>query len=143
MDKANENNSIPSSSLGDNSNTNQLSKGLTKELANNSTELANDCISRQAAIDALIALTVYSKKREIVKEADNHPNTWIEGVVECIDEIEDLPSTHPEIIRCKDCKHWRGHKYVKETKRYIPFCGFNAIYTEADDFCSRAERREE
>ena len=47
----------------------------------------------------------------------------------------------PEIVTCKDCKYWREHKYAKETKRYIPFCGFNAIYTKADDFCSRAERR--
>lgn len=52
-----------------------------------------------------------------------------------------LPSAQPEIIRCRDCKYWREHKYAKETKRYIPFCGFNAIYTKADDFCSRAERR--
>ena len=47
----------------------------------------------------------------------------------------------PEIIRCRDCKYWREHKYAKETKRYIPFCGFNAIYTKSDDFCSHAERR--
>ena len=50
-------------------------------------------------------------------------------------------SAQPEIIHCKDCKFWREHKYAKETKRYIPFCGFNAIYTKSDDFCSRAERR--
>ena len=54
-----------------------------------------------------------------------------------------LLSEQPEIIRCRDCKYWREHKYAKETKRYIPFCGFNAIYTKADDFCSRAERRTE
>ena len=47
----------------------------------------------------------------------------------------------PEVIQCKDCKYWREHKYAKETKRYIPFCGFNAIDTKADDYCSRAERR--
>lgn len=58
-----------------------------------------DCISRQSALDALIALTVYSNKRDLVKEADNHPNTWIEGVAECIDEIEDMPSAQPEPIR--------------------------------------------
>ena len=52
-------------------------------------------------------------------------------------------SAQSEIVRCKDCKYWREHKYAKETKRYIPFCGFNAIYTKSDDFCSRAERREE
>ena len=48
-----------------------------------------------------------------------------------------------EVIHCRDCKYWREHKYAKETKRYIPFCGFNAIYTKADDFCSKAERRTE
>ena len=56
---------------------------------------------------------------------------------------ETLKDAQPEIIRCRDCKYWREHKYAKETKRYIQFCGFNAIYTKADDFCSRAERRTE
>ena len=51
------------------------------------------------------------------------------------------PSAQPEIIRCRDCKYWREHKYAKETQRYIPFCGFNAIYTKADDFCSKGTRR--
>ena len=55
--------------------------------------------------------------------------------------IDEQPTVEPEIIHCRNCKHWREHKYAKETKRYIPFCGFNAIYTKADDFCSKAERR--
>lgn len=71
-----ERNSIPSSSLGNNSNTTQLSKGLTKELANNSTELANDCISRQAAIDAV-------------------RHAWAKGL-EPSQYIEELPSAQPE-----------------------------------------------
>ena len=58
-------------------------------------------------------------------------------------DIKNLPSAQSEIIRCKDCRYWREHKYAKETKRYIPFCGFNAIYTEADDYCSKAERRKD
>ena len=86
-----------------------------------------DVISRQAAIDAV--------------------NTWFElyvinrtmaDTMSVQDMLRDLPSAEPEIIRCKDCKYWREHKYAKETKRYIPFCGFNAIYTKSDDFCSRA-----
>lgn len=56
-------------------------------------------------------------------------------------DLKKLPSAQPEIIRCKDCKYWREHKYFRVTKGYVPFCGFNAIYTKADDFCSRAERR--
>ena len=69
----------------------------------------------------------------------------------CVDEkftvahfanmVRDMPTAQPEIIRCKDCEHWRERKYLKTTKRYVHFCRFNAIYTEADDYCSKAERR--
>ena len=93
-----------------------------------------DLISRQAALDALIALTVYSNKRDLVKEADNHPNTWIEGVAECIDEIEDLPSAQPEIIECENCKH-RGEKPVADGRYW---CNIHGAYMY---YCSDAERR--
>lgn len=79
-----------------------------------------DTISRQAAIDCV----TYD----------------VEHTIEC---LKALSSAQPDIIRCKDCKYWREHKYAKETKRYIPFCDFSAIYTQADDFCSKAERRTE
>ena len=58
----------------------------------------DDLISRQAAIDALMSLTVYKSKREIVQAADKNENSWIGGVAECIDEIEDLQSAHPDGI---------------------------------------------
>lgn len=73
--------------------------------------------------------------------------SWLESTIQPINEAFDKAISalqeQLEIVRCKDCKYWREHKYAKETKRYIPFCGFNAIYTKSDDFCSRAERREE
>ena len=81
----------------------------------------DDLISRKAAIDVA-------------------ENAFVRGLLASPD-IRRLPSVEPEIIRCKDCKYWREHKYAKETKKYIPFCGFNAIYTKSDDFCSKAERR--
>ena len=56
----------------------------------------NDLISRQAAIEALMSLTIYKSKREIVQAADKDENSWIGGVAECIDEIEDLPSAQAE-----------------------------------------------
>ncbi len=85
-----------------------------------------DMISRQKAIDALDSIG------SLDTDADRKYAREV---------FEALPSAQPEIVRCKDCKYWREHKYAKETKRYIPFCGFNAIYTKADDFCSHAERR--
>lgn len=41
-----------------------------------------------------------------------------------------LPSAQPEIIRCRDCKHYDGRP-----------CGIVDWYNTADDFCSRAEGR--
>ena len=87
-----ERNSIPSSSLGNNSNTTQLSKGLTKELANSSTELANDCISRQAAIDELGYCQTY-----LFDSRDKDKKISLEDAEYA---IEQLPYAQPE--PCED-----------------------------------------
>ncbi len=58
------------------------------------------------------------------------------------DDIDDVPTADVvEVVRCKDCKHWHSN---------TEFCGiwsFNfqniAQRTLRDDYCSRAERREE
>lgn len=54
--------------------------------------------------------------------------------------ITSMPSAQPEIIQCKDCKHWT---HIKRTKRY--WCrtddGLYDLNPSPDDFCSRAERR--
>ena len=49
----------------------------------------------------------------------------------------------PEIIRCKDCRFWKKYKYFNGKPTYAPFCGFNSIFTDDNDFCSRAEKRGE
>ncbi len=90
----------------------------------------DDLISRQAAIDS------FPEDSLVWDISDGYIAPHYVRKI-----LESLPSAEPEIIRCKDCKYWREHKYAKETKRYIPFCGFNAINTKADDYCSYAERR--
>lgn len=94
----------------------------------------SDMISRQAAI--------------AVADYTDYVGLSVEDVKKVTDEVvkglKRLPSAQPEIVRCKYCKFWREHKYAKYakgTKRYIPFCGLNAIYTKSDDFCSKGERR--
>ena len=78
-----------------------------------------DLISRQAAIDALMSLTVYKSKREVVQAADKHENTWIGGVAECIDEIEDLPSAQHE----RKTGKWIKVKPISGVEAYMcPFC---------------------
>lgn len=79
----------------------------------------SDLIDRQAAIDALIEW--YGCK----------PND-----IEAFEEIlEALPSAQPELIRCKDCKHYNaGFECLIE--------GYG-IERDKDWFCGSAERREE
>lgn len=90
-----------------------------------------DVISRQAAIDAV--------------------NTWFElyvinrtmaDTMSVQDMLRELPSAQPEIIRCKDCKHYKfsdNRAFGFPVKR-CEWTGFEDV--DDDDFCSRAERRE-
>ena len=96
----------------------------------------DDLISRQSAIDAL--LTELTKR-----ERKNLLHTWstVEVKYFVVEMLEQLPSAQPEIIRCKDCKYYHEYGYVNGKPKFLPKCTFNSIYANADDFCSRAERR--
>ena len=82
-----------------------------------------DMISRQAAIDAL---------------------EWKWAGKAAFDAIKNLPSAQPEIIRCKDCEWFRkecGWNCIEYT-----VCGISPTHhpiRREEDFCSKAERREE
>lgn len=60
--------------------------------------------------------------------------------------LMDLPSTQPEIIRCKDCKHWKSNEFIGNNDvstinlQSYP-CKFGI--TDAEWFCGSAERRQE
>lgn len=90
-----------------------LGYGLGEKLRTN-----GDSISRQAAIDAV---------------GDIHPLDYNAQAIKA--RIEQLPSAQPEqpvVIRCKDCKFYNDAP-----------CGIVDWWNTADDFCSRARRREE
>lgn len=57
-------------------------------------------------------------------------------------EIEKLLSVQP-VIRCKDCKHYKfaDNRAFGFPVRRCEWTGFEDV--DDDDFCSRAERREE
>ena len=97
----------------------------------------SDLISRQAAIDAA--------------------RDWYEGLI-CGSfkglekRLRALPSAEPQIIRCKDCKHWIPYDWmfseIWQSKNIADYpedeigCNWSDMAMKADDFCSRAERRE-
>lgn len=97
---------------------------LAINLPPNCHQIATDCISRQAAIDELIAMREHIDARMSVIGC-----TAYDMAIEALRE--------PEIIRCKDCKHWDG-------KKNGGFCEVWDKYISNDAFfCGSAERREE
>ena len=82
----------------------------------------DDLISRQAAIDVADAVWSVTGDKNVAK-------VW--------DQIKDLPSAQPEIIRCKDCRYYRWEIDMCD----YPYATAQNVVHE-DDFCSKAERKE-
>ena len=89
-----------------------------------------DLIDRQAAIDAI----------EDLPNCDNgYSGTYDKAYI--IATLEELPSAQPEIIHCRDCKHYQfaDNRAFGMPVKMCEWFGFEDV--DDDDFCSRAERR--
>ena len=67
---------------------------------------------------------------------------WLERLKWHVKECNKLSrqlEAQPEIIRCKDCKHWDGFR--KGRFWYAEYCSLHQCAEQSDDFCSQAERR--
>ena len=96
----------------------------------------SDLIDRQAAIEAVM---------------ECYDNDELFEVYE--DKLRELPPAQPKrIVRCKDCKHWIPYDWmfseVWRSKNMADYpedeigCDCCDMAMKANDFCSRAERRE-
>lgn len=117
-----------------------------------------ELIDRQAAIDALWAERMkLSEEMErnletcsFALRADNKARR--NRVEEDIEIIKQLPPAQPEIIRCKDCKYRMPYDWMfsetwqSQNMDDYPDDEIGCLYCDmamnADDYCSRAERRE-
>ncbi len=117
----------------------------------------DDLIDRQAAIDAMETWDKFGcdPDGKLVRyDDDKHyiPYVHYEDMVHA---IKHLPSAQPEIIRCKDCKHWRQQTNYQGAPLSFGFCEsddmwrslYGEIYevahidTDDDFYCGYAERR--
>ena len=89
-------------------------------------EKMDDLISRQAAIDEI------EKWRNALIENCHYVSASDAKLIR--DGIKHLPSVQPEIIRCRECKYWKHDHTCREHSLVTPM--------GAEEFCSRAERRE-
>jgi len=86
----------------------------------------SDTISRQAAIDALT-------------------HKWDGMVTSVFDVINSLPSAQPEIIHCRDCKHWQSEEYIGNNNVHTPNIASLPCknwLTGGDWYCGSAERKD-
>lgn len=88
----------------------------------------NDLISRQAVLDMANGWTYNFCDPE---------DEWA-----AMKEIRELPSAEPEIIRCKDCKHYKID-HPRANGYHCCYRMHNIFPMKPDDFCSHAERRED
>lgn len=98
-------------------------------------EPCEDAVSREAAINAA----------ENIDCSDGVGISALkcEAVNDVVTAIKALPSTQPEVIRCKDCKWWAVIPNEDiELSDYRACHALRHCRTKAIDFCSRAERRE-
>ena len=94
--------------------------------------MENDLIERQAAIDAVNSHFGFNIEEEY--------GSAVQEV------INGLPSAQPEIIRCRDCKHFEyDHPYIIQG---IPVLGHevcnawgDGCKTDENGYCFMAERR--
>ena len=135
------------------------------QLGTNLAEVGTDCISRQQAIDVLCRVDEYnSRSVEAIKQLPSAQHELSEEDRRLLKKlrsfhngsyakvIDRLMSAQPDIVRCKDCKHWIPYDWmfseVWQSKNKADYpedaigCNLCDMAMKSNDFCSRGERRE-
>ena len=103
-------------------------KMAVNALKRSETPNSSDVISRQAAIDAI--------EHRLAEPAYQHTGEdWYVGMNCAESELYELQSVQPEIVMCKDCKHWINGHLCESLSR------FGSFETKEDFYCGYAKRR--
>ena len=109
----------------------------------------DELISKRAVIEAI------EKARANV--GHNLERSIGKSIIEILDDVgrdvDRLPSAEPQIIRCKNCRHWIPYDWmfseIWKSKNIADYpedeigCACSDMAMKANDFCSRGERRTE
>lgn len=88
-------------------------------------------ISLQAAIDAA---------DKIIERDTSGSNAVVNAMIAWSEYIRTLPSAQPEIIRCKDCRHWV--RTCGDNQWGLGDCDvFDKRLVMCEGYCAWAERR--
>ena len=123
----------------------------------------SDLIDRRMAIGVLLGCTEHKGRIQFDKAvaginklppAQPEPSQVAKDIARIVENGQDMRViAQPEIIRCKDCKHWIPYDWmfseVWQSKNIADYpedeigCNYCDMTMKANDFCSRAERRED
>lgn len=109
----------------------------------------DELISKRAVIEAI------EKARANV--GHNLERSIGKSIIEILDDVgrdvDRLPSAEPQIVRCKDCKHWIPYDWMFseewQSQNIDDYpedeigCAWGDMAMKANDFCSRGERKTE
>ena len=100
--------------------------------------------------DDLISKTSVCEIIADIYPTDGEKVVAVKEIDKAYEAIQQLPSAQPEIIHCRDCEHQIQYFYEDKRRKdggyYIYGCELPNDYSHIcfdDDFCSRAERKEE
>ena len=103
-----------------------------------------DLIRRSEVVEAIDNIDWYHQNDngDMVSGASNEHQAWYKAD-DVYSALESVPSAQPEIIRCKDCKHWTNNIGDSELRdNYCNEAAHGFYYRcSGDDFCSMAGRR--
>ena len=101
---------------------------------------ACDCISRQAAIKAVMGLPTWWADEGGYYGGAQPPMEALLDPEDAVSAIENLPSAQPEIIYCKKCEHWT-RTYGDEQWGLGDCDVFDKHLVRCNGYCAWAERR--
>ena len=111
------------------------------------------CGSSMRAIDAdALQLAIVEEGQANKRKKYIIGDIWELTGAEITEVINSQPTIQPDIVRCKDCKHWIPYDWmfseIWQSKNIADYpedeigCDCCDMAMKANDFCSRAERRE-
>jgi hypothetical protein len=105
-----------------------------------------DLISREAAIDAIVSVTVFPDADYIKNLCENPSNSedWLGGVCEAINAVEDVNAVDVvPVVRCRDCKYFMEHNDGQGGNcNHLDYDGEYEFSVAGDWFCADGERRD-
>lgn len=105
-----------------------------------------DLISREAAIDAIVSVTVFPDADYIKNLCENPSNSedWLGGVCDAINAVEDVNAVDAvPVVRCRECRNWETDWKPNNSIDGEHFCPMISSVISGEWFCAYGERRDD